>query len=76
MPFTLSHPAAAVPLARGGLVLSALVVGSMSPDFLYFLCLSTQYQFGHTFIGVFVFDIPTGLTVGQNLQGFQNLEGF
>ncbi len=63
MPFTLSHPAAAVPFARRGLVLSALVVGSLSPDLIYFLCLSVRCQFGHTLLGLFLFDMPVGLTL-------------
>jgi len=63
MPFTLSHPAAAVPFARWGLVLSALVVGSLSPDLNYFLCLSTRCQFGHTLLGIFLLDIPAGFAV-------------
>ncbi|WP_282944147.1 DUF4184 family protein [Cellulomonas endometrii] len=37
MPFTLAHPAAVLPLARGPLVPSALVAGSLSPDVPYFL---------------------------------------
>jgi len=63
MPFTFSHPAAVVPLARMGLVLSALVVGSLSPDFAYFICLSARYQIGHTLLGIIIFDIPVGLVV-------------
>ena len=63
MPFTFAHPAAAVPLARRGLVLSALVVGSMAPDFVHFLTLSARNNFGHTLPGVFLFCIPTGLAV-------------
>lgn len=63
MPFTLSHPAAVVPLARNGLVLSALVVGSMAPDFPYFIHLSTASQYGHTLSGVFLFCVPAGLVV-------------
>jgi hypothetical protein len=63
VPFTLSHPAAAVPLARNGLVLSALVVGSMAPDFPYFIHLSTASQYGHTLPGVFLFCVPAGLVV-------------
>ena len=63
MPFTLSHPAAAVPFSRWGLVLSALVVGSLSPDFIYFIFLSPRYHAGHTFIGIFILDIPMGLVV-------------
>jgi hypothetical protein len=61
MPFTLSHPAAIIPLARQRLVLSALVVGSMSPDFLYFINLAPRGQFGHTPAGVFLFCLPPGM---------------
>ena len=32
MPFTVSHAAVAAPLARRGLIFSALVVGSIAPD--------------------------------------------
>ncbi|MFD3685652.1 DUF4184 family protein [Nocardiopsis sp. NPDC058631] len=37
MPFTLSHAAAVLPLARTRLPLSALVVGSVAPDLPYYL---------------------------------------
>lgn len=63
MPFTLSHPAAIIPFARQRLVLSALVVGSMSPDFLYFINLTPRGQFGHTLAGVFLFCLPLGTLV-------------
>lgn len=39
MPFTLAHPAAVLPLARGPLVPSALVIGAMAPDLPYFVSL-------------------------------------
>ena len=73
MPFILAHPAAVVPLARlvslarAGLPLSALIVGSMAPDlphFLHvthFLRLSSGKHFGHTFAGMFLFCIPVGM---------------
>lgn len=63
MPFTFSHPAAAIPLARYGLVLSALVVGSMAPDFLYFIPGLDNRDFGHTRKGIFFVCIPLGLAV-------------
>jgi hypothetical protein len=63
MPFTLSHPAASVPFARRGLVLSALVVGSLAPDFEYFLWLAPESRFSHTLYGVFLFCVPIGLVV-------------
>lgn len=37
MPFTLSHPAAVLPLARRPLVSSALVAGSVAPDVFWFV---------------------------------------
>lgn len=63
MPFTLSHPAAVVPLAQRGLPFSALVIGSMAPDFPYFIHSSTVDTYGHTLSGVFLFCIPNGLAV-------------
>ena len=36
MPFTLAHPAATLPITRGRLVPSALVLGSMAPDLQYY----------------------------------------
>ena len=63
MPFTLAHPAAVLPLARTRLVFSALVIGSMAPDFPYLLALSTRAQYGHTLLGLFTFCLPAGLLV-------------
>jgi hypothetical protein len=63
MPFTFSHPAVVVPLAKRGLPLSALVVGSMAPDLPYFVIPSGKSNFSHTLPGVFLLDIPTGLIV-------------
>jgi hypothetical protein len=63
MPFTLSHPAAAVPLARGRMVLSALVIGSMMPDLPYFIPLFANDRFAHTLAGLFYFCVPMGLAM-------------
>jgi hypothetical protein len=63
MPFTFSHPAASVPLARRGLVLSALVVGSMAPDFAYFVPWLPGSRFSHRPFGALLFCVPTGLLV-------------
>lgn len=63
MPFTFSHPAAVVPLARWkhfNLQFSALVIGSMSPDIEYFLYIPRDVQFGHTVCGIFLFCVPAG----------------
>ena len=61
MPFTFSHPAAAAPFSRFGLNLSALVVGSMSPDFIYFLLMTPRGEMTHTIGGVFLFCMPASL---------------
>lgn len=61
MPFTLSHPAAVLPLRRYRLPLSALFVGSMAPDFEYFLRLVQQDRSAHTFPGVLVLSLPAAL---------------
>lgn len=63
MPFTVSHAAAAAPLARLGFTLSALVIGSFSPDFIYFIRLAPIGHFTHTVPGVFLFCVPAGLCV-------------
>src|SRR5687768_13819575 len=61
MPFTLSHPAVAVPFIKLGLPLSALVAGSMAPDFPYYFHSSTRDHYAHSAIGIFMFCVPTGL---------------
>ena len=64
VPFTFAHPAAAVPLlrplARYG-VLSALVIGSMAPDFSYFLPFPISRSQSHSIAGLFWFCLPVGL---------------
>jgi hypothetical protein len=63
LPFTLSHAAAVIPLAQSRLVFSALVVGSMSPDFGYFIFQTTTFRFGHTLPGVLLFCVPVSLAM-------------
>jgi hypothetical protein len=63
MPFTVSHIAVAPPLARWGLIMSALVVGCMAPDFQYYLCLSTNNNWGHSPEGLVLFSLPVAFCV-------------
>lgn len=44
-------------------MLSALVVGSLAPDFRYFLNLAPRSHFGHSFKGIFIVCLPVGLAV-------------
>src|SRR3954465_14023561 len=60
MPFTLSHPAAILPL-RKYLPLSALLIGSMSPDFEYPLRLAAVSRFSHSLPAIFYFCLPVSL---------------
>jgi hypothetical protein len=63
MPFTLSHPAAVIPLRKLG-VFSALIIGSMMPDTVYFLPFFSEHdRFGHTLPGLFFYCLPAGLTL-------------
>lgn len=64
MPFTLSHPAAAIPLRRplGRLaVLPALVIGSVSPDLPYYLPISVPRGTTHTAAALLWFCVPVSL---------------
>ena len=64
MPFTFSHPAAVLPLdylSKRWLSLTALVIGSLTPDFEYFLRMKVSAQYSHTWSGLFWFDVPLGL---------------
>lgn len=63
VPFTLAHSAAALPLRRLRLVLSALVIGTLAPDFEYFLHFSPSGRFGHTLLGSLVLTLPLALLV-------------
>lgn len=64
MPFTFSHPAIVLPmtfLPRQWFSLTGLVIGSLTPDFEYFLRMRIQSNYSHTISGLFWFDLPLGL---------------
>ena len=61
MPFTISHAAAIIPFNRRPFVLSALITGCMSPDFLYFIPGIPNYRITHTIPGLFLFCLPASL---------------
>jgi hypothetical protein len=66
MPFTVSHAAAVLPLhrlCRNHLPLTALMVGSMAPDFGYFFSHEASRLLTHGFAGLFIFALPAGLAV-------------
>lgn len=64
MPFTFSHPAIVLPfkfLPRQWFSLTGLVIGSITPDFEYFLRMKVQSNYSHTIAGLFWFDLPLGI---------------
>ena len=65
MPFTVSHAAAVLPLHRYShkLPLTALMIGSMAPDFGYFFSHEAPRHLTHSFTGLFIFSLPAGLVV-------------
>jgi len=65
MPFTFSHPAIVLPLIRARLKLSAtgLIIGSIIPDFEYFIRMMDQSRYSHTLVGLAWFDLPLAILV-------------
>jgi hypothetical protein len=64
MPFTFSHPLAVVPLRRfcpERLNFAALIIGSMSPDFGYYVHQFAIASFAHTVVGTLAICLPSGL---------------
>jgi len=64
MPFTFSHPAAVLPfgwLPKRWVSVTGMVMGSMVPDFDYFLRMNVDSTFSHSFLGLFVFDFPVSI---------------
>ena len=64
MPFTFSHPAIILPLyryAKKWVSLTGLIIGSIVPDFEYFLRMKSKSYYSHTLFGLFWFDLPLSL---------------
>jgi len=71
MPFTFSHPAIVLPLTylpQRWFSLTGLVVGSLTPDFEYFLRMRIQSDYSHSMGGLFWFDLPLGLLLAFVFQ--------
>ena len=66
MPFTFSHPALVLPLKflpRHWFSMSVLIIGSLTPDFEYFIRMRIQSDYSHTIGGLFWFDMPLGIII-------------
>ncbi|MCY6483832.1 DUF4184 family protein [Clostridium aestuarii] len=58
MSFTLAHPAAVVFMKNKYLNLSGLILGSMAPDFIYFILFNPSSNLGHTILGAIIVNLP------------------
>lgn len=58
MPFTLAHPAVVIFSKNKNFNLLGLILGSMAPDFIYFLLFNPSSNLGHTILGFVIFNLP------------------
>lgn len=65
MPIPFAHPSAVLPLFRYShyLSVSALIIGSVVPDFEHFLELQRSQKVGHSLLGIFIFNLPIGILI-------------
>ncbi len=69
MPSPIAHPAASIPFTKAGLTFSALVIGSIAPDFWYVFRVGSAF-FSYSIPGLFLFDLPVGLVLLWLFQTF------
>lgn len=58
MPFTLAHPAVVIFSKNKNFNLLGLILGSMAPDFIYFLLFNPISNLGHTLLGFIILNLP------------------
>jgi hypothetical protein len=65
MPFTPAHAALVLPAVnRRNISATALIIGSVSPDFEYFFRANVYGSHGHTLAGIVYFDLPVTIFLG------------
>lgn len=72
MPFTPAHPAIVLPFLKikpERISATALVIGSMAPDFEYFFKMSVNGQHSHTLLGILYFNIPVTILLSFLFHG-------
>lgn len=68
MPFTFAHPVAVLPLGikrYKHFDCTALIIGSMAPDFEYFIHFRPYQVYGHTLLGQLFYNLPLVLMVSM-----------
>jgi hypothetical protein len=76
MPYTLSHVAAVLPLAlllARLRILSAMVIGSMVPDFGYILPIHPLRAVTHSAVSLVTFSLPLGVWDGFTHEGARGM---
>lgn len=66
MPFTFAHPAIILPLTKVNskyISTTALIIGSITPDFECFIRMKAKSVYSHTLPDIFCFDIPLAVIV-------------
>lgn len=66
MPFTFSHPAIVLPFLRikhQSLSMSGLIIGSLTPDFEYFIRMKLSGRYSHSLEGMFLLDVPVAIVI-------------
>lgn len=59
MPFTIAHTAAVLPVRRFKFIdVTAFILGTMAPDFEYFIHFKPYQLHGHTWFGLLYFNLP------------------
>jgi tetratricopeptide (TPR) repeat protein len=62
MPFTFSHPPVVVPLlSNRKWSQTGLLIGSLIPDFEFYFKLKLGENIGHSFLGIFILDLPLAI---------------
>lgn len=72
MPFTPAHSALVLPFLKirpERVSATALVIGSMAPDFEYFFKMSVSGQHSHTLMGILYFNIPVTILLSFLFHG-------
>ena len=70
MPFTLAHPAAVFFFKNKKFNLTALILGSMAPDFIYFLNFRPYGNLGHQILGFFILNLPLCILLAYIFHNF------
>lgn len=58
MPFTFAHASAVLSFRNKYFNFIGLILGSMAPDFIYFILFNPSSNIGHTYLGFVLFNLP------------------